>query len=341
MQTRAGTLRLGPPGRPPARRGHACASHRSAVAPPRLAPFLLALVALAGPPARAQHGFVPPDERPLHERLAAARVVVIATVAEVRTGRIDFESALPVLGRVGPEFEVKRAPSRPPPWIVGDRALLLLAGARSPYRWVDRPAEAVTFADTAAERRFADALRALDAVRVDATARRDLYARWSDGPHEDLAALGHRGLSDAAGMARVMDEAFALDRARVADDPERPPAVRRRAARIAARHPAGIAALLEHLERTLPVTDAGVAEVAIQAGLLVGDPAVEARLVQLLDAPVGELGALGLRFARLATGPGVERKLSELAIGHPDEAVRSEAVQALRSLRRKRTAGDG
>jgi hypothetical protein len=327
MGMRAGTLRLGPSARLALRRGLLAAG--------------LAALGLVGGSARAQHGFVPPEDRAIHQRLAAARTVAIATVAEVREGRIAFEAAVPVIGRVGPTFEVKRAPSRPPPWIEGDRALLLLAGARSPYRWVEKPVEAVALADAEAEARVAAALRELDAVRTDAEARRDLYARWSDGPHEDLAALGQRGLMDVPGMAEVMDEGFALDRASVAREPSRPLAVRRRAARVAARHPAGVAALLEHLERTLPDTDPEIAEIAIQAGLVVRDPTVGARLVQILDTPEGELGALGFRFAGLASGPGLERKLSELAVGHPEASVRSEATQALRRLRRTRAQRDG
>lgn len=321
MESRAGTLRLG--------------------APARLLACLGVAAAVLAAPARAQHGFVPPEDRPLHERLAAARVVAIATVAEVRPGRIAFEDAVAVLGTVEPELELKRAPSRPPPWVAGDRVLLLLTGARSPYRWVEKPVEAWSLADAVAERRVAEAVRALDAVRTDAAARRDLYALWSDGSDADLAAQGQRGLLDAGALAGTTDEAFALERARVAADADQPIEVRRRAARIAARYPEGVAALLAHLARTLPDTDARIAELALQSGLIARAPGVEARLVQLLDAPESELGELGFRFASFATGPEVERKLSELAVGHPDASVRTEATQALKSLRKRRASRGG
>jgi len=291
-------------------------------------------VALASAPARSQHGIVPPEDRPLHERLAAARIVAIATVAEVDVGRIAFEAVEPVLGRAPAELRMKRSPSKPPPWRAGDRVLLLLAGARSPYVWVDRPVEAVTLADADAERRVARAVRALDAVRVDAKARRDLYARWSDADAEPLASLGLRGLLDVGGMAGAMDAEFARARAGAAFDPELPVEARRRAARVAARHPRGVARLLEELAAD---SDPEIAEVALRFGLIVRDPRVEPRIVDLLDAPESELGRIGLELAALARGIEVERRLSELAVGHPAEDVRDEAVDALERLRRNRT----
>ena len=291
--------------------------------------------------ATAQHGFVAPEDRHLHERLAAARVVAIATVAAVETGRLRVEDAAAIVDTVAPEFQLKRAPSHPPPWAPGDRVLLLIAGARSPYRWTDRPVEAITVADAAAERRLARAVRAMEAVGDDPGPRRDLYARWSDGTDEDLAALGQRGLMDRPGMASVLDADFARERASVAADAGRPIEVRRRAARIAARHPAGIAALLRTLGRTLPVTDVRIAEITLEAGLLARDPAAETRLVDVLGEPGTELGWLGLRLAMFARGTDVERKLSEVAVGHPDAAVRSEAIHALKRLRHNRSVGGG
>jgi hypothetical protein len=306
----------------------------------RIASAGLALALSFAAPARAQHGIRPPEDRPLHERLAAARLVAIATVAEVGVSRIQLEDANAVVGSVPESFELKRAPSKPPPWIVGDRAVLLLAGARSPYVWVDRPAEAIAVDDPVAERRLVEALREMDAARVDPRARRDLYARWSDGPHEDLAALGLRGLMDVPGMAGALDGEFATARAAVATDPERSLAVRRRAARVAARHPDGVAALLRHVEATAPDTDVEIARIAIQAGLLTRDPAVEACLVDLLEVPDGELGRVGLELAAFAHGREVEQRLSELAVGHPDEAVRDGAVLALQRMRRNRPPND-
>ena len=301
--------------------------------------FALGLAAVGS--ATAQHGFVAPEDRPLHERLGAARIVAVATVAAVGSGRIRVEDAVAIVGSVEPEFQLKRSPSHSPPWVPGDRVLLLLAGARSPYRWVDEPVEAITLSDAGAERRFRRAVLEMNAVRLEPAARRDLYARWSDGTDEDLAALGQRGLLDVPGMAPVLDADFALERAAVATDAGRPIEVRRRAARIAVRHPAGIAALLRYLARTFPATDVGIGEVALEAGLLLRDPAAEARLVDVLAAPGTELGRIGLRLARFASGSDVERKLSEVAVGDPDAAVRSEATHALQRLRHNRAQRGG
>lgn len=296
----------------------------------------LVLACLLAGPARAQHGFVPPEDRPLHERLAEARIVTFATVARVDPGRIAFEAPAPVRGTVPETFEMKRAPSKAPPWDVGDRALLLLSGARSPYLWVERPAEAITLEDAAAEARWREALRALDPVIDDPVARRRLYAAWCDGEAEGLAAAGLRGLLDLSSLFTSVEEDFSIARARVAMDPGRSLAVRRRAARVAVKNPAGIALLLEDLTRGEPTAgpDPEMAEIVLQAALLARRPEFEAGLVWALDAPETEVGALGLRLAGMARTPAVERKLSELAIGHPDAEVRDDASHALQRLRR-------
>ena len=294
----------------------------------------LALLAL---PARAQHGFVPPEDRPLHERLAAARIVALATVERVEAGRILVEDAVPLVGTVARSFEIKRAPSSPPPWVQGDRVLLLLAGERPPYRWVEKPVEALApFVDASVEQRWSGALRELDALRADPVSRRDLYARWCDEGPEDLRAAGMRGLMDLPGMVGVLDERFALERAGVASDDARPLAARRAAALVATRHPAGIEALLGHLARAGAASDAELADVVLQAGLRTRSPAAEARLAELLPRARGPLREVVLRLASYARGPEVERELSELSVGHSEEAVRVAATESLKRMRRNR-----
>ena len=73
-----------------------------------------------------------PSGRPLHVRVALADAAAIATVDAVELGRIRVRDAVPVLGDVVAAFELKRAPSRPPALEPGDRALLILRGARPP-----------------------------------------------------------------------------------------------------------------------------------------------------------------------------------------------------------------
>jgi hypothetical protein len=85
------------------------------------------------PAAPAQHpGLTAPEPRPLHVQLAGVDAVAIATVAAVGLGRIQLVEARAVLGNPPATFELKRAPSAPPPLAEGDRVLLLLRGARTP-----------------------------------------------------------------------------------------------------------------------------------------------------------------------------------------------------------------
>ena len=306
--------------------------------------LLLSGLLACGPAAlaRAQHGFVPPADRPLHERLAEARVVAFGTVERVSESRIAVRDATAALGSIEPAFEVKRAPSRPPPWIEGDRALLLLSGARSPYRWVENPVEVIVLDGVDGEARFRRAVRELDAVRTDGAARRDLYARWCDEGSDDLRAVGLRGLLDVPGMIGSLDETFALDRARVAADGRRPLAVRRAAVRVATRHPAGITVMLEFVRRAAESgVDPEIADIAVQAGLRTRNPVAEPALLALLAQDEPELREVGLRLAVFARGREAERRLSELAVGHPEEAVRDEAMTALKKLRRSREKREG
>lgn len=298
----------------------------------------LALAASSGL-VSAQHGFVPPPDRALHERLAEARVVAFATIDRVDDGRIAVRDAEAVLGTVEPSFEVKRSPGAPPPWIPGQRVLLLLSGARSPYRWVEKPIEAEKGAvldGPAAEARWRRAVRALDSVRSDGEARRDLYASWCDGDDEALRVAGLRGLLDLSTLLEFMDEDFARDRVRVATDESRALPVRRAAARVAARHATGIAALLAFLAEAGPDADPEIAEVALRAGLRAGHSEAESALSALLRSGSPELRSVALGLASLARGPEAEQALAELAVGHSQEGVRSEAMTALKKLRRNR-----
>jgi hypothetical protein len=126
-----------------------------------------------------------PGPRPLHERLAGADRVAVVQVERIDAGRIA----------VAPEaFEVKRSPLRPPPLATGDRALLLLRGARPPYVLADEASEVIRLSDDAMAERWAGAVRAVLANRDDRAALVTVYAEWIEEGPVSLADLGRAGL---------------------------------------------------------------------------------------------------------------------------------------------------
>lgn len=300
-------------------------------------PCLLLALALA-PAALAQHGFVPPEDRALHLRLDAAQVVAIGTIERVDEGRIAVKDAEALRGDVAAAFELKRAPSTPPPWVPGERALLLLDGERSPYRWVEKPveAESIRLASDEDVALWREAVLALEAARGDAIARRALYARWCDEGPEPLRTAGLRALIDIQTMFGLLDEPFARERAGVAADATRAQAARVAAAQVASRHPAGIAALLAHLREAGAEADGQVAATALEAGLRVRDPGAEPALSHLLRSSSTELRTVALSLVVFAQGLETEQALAELAVGHAEASVREQATTALKKLRRNR-----
>jgi hypothetical protein len=135
-----------------------------------------------------------PGPRPLHERLAGADRVAVVQVERIDAGRIAV-TRLDLLAGEAPEaFEVKRSPLRPPPLATGDRALLLLRGARPPYVLADEASEVIRLSDDAMAERWAGAVRAVLANRDDRAALVTVYAEWiAEGP-VSLADLGRAGL---------------------------------------------------------------------------------------------------------------------------------------------------
>ncbi len=264
--------------------------------------------------------------------------MAVGEVERVETGRILVRKARAIVGTVEDRFEVKRAPGTPPPWVEGERVLLLLAGARSPYRWVEKPveAESLRLKDEADEARWSEALRALHAVRTAPGARRDLYASWVDSGDAALREVGMRALMDVESMLSAMDEDFAKRRLAVALDEGRAITVRRDAARIAVRHPVGIAGLLGYLGERLEKVDAVLTEIVLEAGLRVRDEQVEGTLSELLRNGSPEQQTLAVRLAVFAQGTEAEQALAELAVGHPKEALRNDAMVALKKLRKNR-----
>lgn len=145
-----------------------------------------------------------PGRRPLHERLAGADGVAVVQVERIDAGRIAVTRLDLLAGEAPESFEVKRSPLRPPPLATGDRALLLLQGARPPYVLADEAAEVIRLSDDAMTTRWAGAVRAVLGGQGDADALRAIYAEWVENGPASLGDLGSAGLRalDPAGAFR-------------------------------------------------------------------------------------------------------------------------------------------
>lgn len=158
----------------------------------RLPAAIALALALAGPAAAQHPGMTGP--RPLHQRLAAADVVAVVEVEQIEAGRIAVERRDLLAGEAPESFEVKRSPLRPPPLATGDRALLLLRGARPPYVLADEPAEVIRLSDDTMTARWTEATRAVLASRDDRAALVAIYTGWIEEGPASLADLGRAGL---------------------------------------------------------------------------------------------------------------------------------------------------
>jgi hypothetical protein len=162
------------------------------VRPQLLSGLLLALAGAAG--AQPIGHPVPLGPRPLHLRLAQAEVVAVVKVERVDEGRIALRLEDALAGSPPEAFEAKRSPLRPPPLATGDRALLLLRGARPPYVLVDEPSEVIRLSDDAMAARWSAATRAALAARGDPAALEAVYAEWVANGPSSLRDLGSAGL---------------------------------------------------------------------------------------------------------------------------------------------------
>lgn len=279
---------------------------------------------------RAQHGLpAPRAERPIHARLARADAVAFARVETVGRGRVGMSEAAPIRGGVAARFEVKRAPSHPLPLEAGERVLLLLRGARSPYVVVDEPGELLKPADAAEEAAWTRALRQVDRARVegpDALAAR--YVAWIERGPPSLRRAALRGLGDRAGAFPSLPVAAARRVAAVALDPAFTDAVRGAAAETASTDPEGRQALL----RGLPGGDAALPAVLAVGLRTAADAATRERL--LLDAlrhPDPAIRRVALRTGLYATArdAALRIELERRADGDEDAEIRALARRAL------------
>jgi hypothetical protein len=277
-------------------------------------------VCLAAVPATAQvvgHG-LPPASRPLHVRLAKADVVALGTIERVELGRIQVGHAVALRGEPGERFAIKRAPSRAPDLTAGDRTLLLLRGARTPYVWVDERAEVMRLADPAGEARWRDALAELLAASGD-EAVRDVYLEWIDGSDDELRDAATRALAGRRGQPPLpIGRDVALVRARIALDPRRPVSVRRASASIAVTHADGTRALLAGTGA--PGVDPGVVQLALAMGALQRVDGLEGSVLAALRSEDRGVRKAALpAAATVASIPAVHAELQRMAAGSDDE----------------------
>lgn len=268
--------------------------------------------------------------RPLHERLALADAAAIGTVREVGLGRIRVDEATALFGAPGASFELKRAPSSPPPLEAGDRALLLLRGGRSPFVLVDVPEEAIRLADAEAESRWLEALRDTRAARDDPPALRDLYLGWLANGDAELRELGRIGLTHADAPFGALPDAVVAELVRDATDPKLDVERRRAAARVVLRTESGAALLLPKLPGDAESADPQLLLDAIQIGALRGEAGVDPLLARALDHPRDDVRRAALRMSTLAArGPTARPVLERVAAEDPDEDLRATALRAL------------
>lgn len=302
---------------------------------------LVALTAGTAAPARAQHamalghGFAgPPQPRALHVRLALADAAAVATVDEVGLGRIRVREAEALFGAVAPAFELKRAPSSPPPLEAGDRALLLLRGARSPYLLVDEPHETLVLADAAAEARWREAVLALRTARDEPRALAALYLRWLEASTSGLRSAALAGLRDRTAPFQPL-AAEELERlVELAGSAEAADAARSAAATIASQHPGGRRALLEQLPGEALGADPEVLLIALRAGALARDPALGPAVLRGLRHPRAEIRRAALQFGGLArSDPALRAQLETMAAGDSDTELRQLAQRVAEATR--------
>ncbi len=307
------------------------ASWRVALAVIVLASGLAPVAALA----QLGHPLVSPEDRPLHERLGLADAVVVGTVSEIRTGRVEIEDARIVRGSLAPRFEIKRSPIDPPPVEVGQRLVLPLRGARSPYLLIDEPIELIRMEAGADEEHWVAALRALDEAAGRPEALREVYLAWSDGDDDGLRTVALRARVAPGFFLAVADEPMVRGRVRVVRDPSASVTVRRAAATVAVRSPDAIHQLLAYLDETGGEVDPQIAAMVLQAGMRLRAEAAQDQLFASLDSGSPELRGVAVRVASLGWTPELAARLETIASEDPDEVIRSNAERALRSVRRR------
>ncbi|RIL01928.1 MAG: hypothetical protein DCC71_17035 [Proteobacteria bacterium] len=287
--------------------------------------LLLVLLVAAGGRAAAQHP-LPPSVRPLHERIAAADVVAVGTIGPIGEGRIEVRDAVVLRGAAPAQFEIKRSPATPPPFVTGVPAVLLLRGARPPYVLVDEPREVVLPSNANAAQRWTEALRALFVAGDDPEKLLHTYLVWLDGEDESLREAAAAALSDVRAPFLPLGARDAVLRAQAAMDPRRAPAARRISAMLAMSHPDGGAALVAAIPGAAP--DPQVVATAIRASIAAPPAQREAALLRALAHDDEQVRRAALAVAYSAWSDAVAARVAALEHADPAEAVRLEARDA-------------
>ena len=295
--------------------------------PPRSAavPFVLGLVlglALA-PIASAQHPR-PKGPRPLHTRIAEADVVAIATIGPIANGRVEIRDAAVLRGDAPTNFEIKHSPSKPPPFVTGVSAVLLLRGARPPYVLVDEPREVTLLRDAKDAQRWGGALQALFDAGADPTRLLHTYLAWLDGDDESLREAAAAALFDPRAPFLPLGAEDATTRARIAVDPQRPAPARRTSAMLAMSNAEGAAVLIAAVPGD--AADPQVVATALRAVIPVSREARVAALLRALDSEERDVRRAALLAAQSLWTDAVEKKVSALAANDADAEVRTEAA---------------
>jgi hypothetical protein len=297
----------------------------------RLAPLAAAAALLAAPaPGAAQAVHPDPPERhprALHLRLAECDALALARVEAALPGRIQLTLLAALRGQLPPRFELKRAPSAPPPLAPGERALLLLRGARSPYLLVDRPDELWKLEGGESERALAEAVAALDAAGSRPAEQAAVYAGWLGSGDAPLARAAAQGVAGDAALLAVAPPDLAVRLADAAlDAPDA--ALREAASRAAAHDPAVLRRVLAGLPGA--AADAEVVTRALAAGLRQQPEAARAAALRALAHPSSSVRLAALRLGSLlAADPALRAELTRLASEDADEEVRLAARRGL------------
>lgn len=279
--------------------------------------------------------------RPLAERLELADAAVLARIEAVAPGRIQLAEIRVLSGHVDPEAQVKRSASRPPALEKGDRALLLLRGARSPYILVDRPDEVVRLDGDESWERWGAAIEALVA-ESDGDALLGLYASWLEGTDDGLRDEAARALSDSRTSPRPLPPDFVAARVALATAPGAGHRVRAASAIVALQTPEGTELLLRAMPGDAGAAPSGVLAMSLQAGLTLRSPLVLPALARALEHPDRGVRLAALRSGAMLSFVAESRDaLVALAQGDPDPEVRALANGVLRRVHRNGGAPSG